>query len=169
MVRRRPGCCSWGDTPARGANGRGLGKPETFDFLGFTHIVGTTRRGAFQLHRQTSRKKRRAKLARLAEECRERRHLPVAEQHRWLCLVLNGTYRYYAVPTKLRGACELSAGGDRNLVPHAAETRVLAKLTEVANHRGRWTVEKLRAFERRFPLPRPHILHDWPTDRFARR
>jgi RNA-directed DNA polymerase len=137
----------------------GLGKPETFDFLGFTHIVGTTRRGGFQLHRRTSRKKRRAKLARLAEECRKRRDLPVAEQHRWLCLVLNGHYRYYAVPTNYPALASF----------RRAMTEIWYRTLQRRSCRGRWTVEKLRAFEQRFPLPSPRILHDWPTDRFAAR
>ena len=68
----------------------GLKKPETFDFLGFTHIAGTSRQGAFQLARRTSRKKRQAKLARVAEQCQRRRHDPVPEQHKWLGSVLRG-------------------------------------------------------------------------------
>jgi len=64
---------------------RGLGKPETFDFLGFTHVAGVDRRGCFQLQRHTSRKKRVAKLRRLSEEAARRRHWLVTEQHRWLC------------------------------------------------------------------------------------
>jgi len=65
---------------------RGLPKPETFDFLGFTHVAGISREGRFQLKRRSSRKKRRAKLARLKEECDRRRHFRVVEQHRWLSI-----------------------------------------------------------------------------------
>jgi len=78
---------------------RGLSKPATFDFLGFTHIAGLSREGKFQLQRRTSRKKRRAKLARLKDEVRQRRHTPVIEQYAWLSSVLTGHYRYYGVPT----------------------------------------------------------------------
>ena len=69
------------------------GSPETFEFLGFTHIAGANRLGKFQLKRRTSRKKRRAKLARVTEESERRRHQAVPEQHRWLCSVLVGHYR----------------------------------------------------------------------------
>src|SRR5204862_5381635 len=78
---------------------RGLGKPETFEFLGFTHIAGLGRDGKFQLKRRSSRKKRRAKLASLKDESERRRHDPVVEQHAWLSQVLIGHYRYYGVPT----------------------------------------------------------------------
>jgi len=73
---------------------RGSPRPETFEFLGFTHIAGVSRRGAFQLQRRTSRKKRNRKLAELRDEMRRRLHRPVAEQHAWLTSVLRGHYRY---------------------------------------------------------------------------
>lgn len=77
----------------------GRTRPETFDFLGFTHIAGVSRRGEFQLKRRTSRKKRNAKLTSLREEMRERRHEPVRAQRAWLSSVLEGHFRYYGVPT----------------------------------------------------------------------
>jgi RNA-directed DNA polymerase len=138
---------------------QGQGKPETFDFLGFTHIVGTTRRGEFQLYRRTSRKKRQAKLARLKEECRRRRHEPVVQQHRWLCSVLHGHYRYYAVPTNYRALASF----------RWAVAEIWHRSLQQRSQRGRWTADKWRAFEQRFRLPPPRILHPWPTARFARR
>jgi RNA-directed DNA polymerase len=137
----------------------GLGKPETFDFLGFTHIVGVTRRGKYQLHRRTSRNKRRAKLARLKEECQRRRHSPVEEQYRWLSLVLNGHYRYYAVPTNYHALASF----------RWAVLEIWYRSLQRRSQRSRWTVEQRRAFERRFPLPMPRILHEWPERRFSHR
>jgi RNA-directed DNA polymerase len=77
---------------------RGLGKPETFDFLGFTHICGKTRNGRFWLRRVTIKKRLRAKLKQVRAELRRRRHWPIPEQGRWLASVLRGHFNYFAVP-----------------------------------------------------------------------
>ena len=77
---------------------RGLGKPETFQFLGFTHICAKDRRGRFAVRRITDRKRLRAKLRAVKEELKRRRHLPIPEQGRWLRSVVQGHARYYAVP-----------------------------------------------------------------------
>jgi group II intron reverse transcriptase/maturase len=138
---------------------RGLANPETFDFLGFTHIAGTSREGNFQLKRRTSRKKRRAKLARLKEECDRRRHQAVTEQYRWLKSVLVGHYRYYAVPTNHRALAQFRRAV-RFMWHRALQRR---------SQRASWTLARLRAFETRFPLPLPRILHPWPDARFALR
>jgi RNA-directed DNA polymerase len=81
---------------------RGLGKPETFDFLGFTLISGKTRRGVFQLKRKTRRDRMRAKLKEIREELRRRRHHPIPEQGRWLQQVVRGFFNYHAVPTNAK-------------------------------------------------------------------
>lgn len=138
---------------------RGLGKPETFEFLGFTHIAGVCRRGKFQLHRRTSRKKRRAKLARLKEEIRWRKHRPVSEQHRWLTSVLSGHYRYYAVPTNYAALWQF----------RRAVTWHWHRALQRRSQHGRWTKARYAAFERVFSLPLPRILHPWPDRRFALR
>jgi hypothetical protein len=78
---------------------RGLPKPETFNFLGFTHICGQSRRGRFLLKRKTCRKRMRAKLKALKGELRLRMHAPIAVQGRWLAQVLRGYFGYFAVPT----------------------------------------------------------------------
>jgi RNA-directed DNA polymerase len=135
---------------------RGPEKPETFDFLGFTHIASTDRRGRFQLKRQTSRKKRRAKLARLKVEIQRRRHHRVAEQYAWLSLVLNGHYRYYGVPTNSRCLTQFR---------HAVEWMWHRSLQR-RSQRGRWTNVRWAAFRKRFPLPSPRIQHPWPSNRF---
>ena len=83
-------------------NDRGDGKPETFNFLGFTHICGKTRQGKFCVLRITMAKKVRAKLTALTLELRKRLHRPIAETGQWLHAVLTGHYRYYAVPRNIR-------------------------------------------------------------------
>ena len=135
----------------------GEGKPATFDFLGFTHIAGTNPQGGFQLRRRTSRKKRRAKQSHLADECRRRRHHRVVEQHRWLCSVLRGHYQYYAVPTNFRALSSF----------HRVVYMTWHKWLQRRSQRSAWSLERLRAFNERFPLPRPKILHPWPAERFA--
>lgn len=132
-------------------------KPATFDFLGFTHISGTTRAGRFQLKRRTSRKKRSAKLKALRQQLRRRRHDPPAQQWKWLVSVLMGHYRYYAVPTNYA-----SLQGFRRAV-RDAWYRALQRRSQ----RARWTVEQLLRFELHHPLPPPRILHPWPERRFA--
>ena len=78
---------------------RGLGKPETFNFLGFTFICGTTRRGQFQLNRKTRRDRMRAKLRTMKEEMRRRMHRSIPEQGSWLRQVVRGYFNDHAVPT----------------------------------------------------------------------
>jgi group II intron reverse transcriptase/maturase len=77
---------------------KGRGKPESFDFLGFTHICGKSRRGKFLLLRRTSRKRVRRKLGEVKAELRRRLHDPVPEVGRWLRSVIQGHINYYGVP-----------------------------------------------------------------------
>jgi group II intron reverse transcriptase/maturase len=77
---------------------RGLGKPETFNFLGFTHICGKTRKGGFTVLRQTMRQRWQAKLKALKLALRRRMHLPIPELGRYLRVVVLGHVRYYGVP-----------------------------------------------------------------------
>ena len=139
--------------------GRGLAKPETFDFLGFTHIAGKDRNGRFQLKRRSSRKKRRAKLAQLKEECARRRHEHVKEQHAWLRQVLTGQYRYYGVPTNYQTLAQFRRRV--RAIWHWSLSR--------RSQRGRWRRAYRDAFDERFPLPQPRIHHPWPEQRFALR
>ena len=98
---RRASSSSGGSPPSdRGA--RGVGKPETFDFLGFTHICATTKNGRFRLKRITISKRMRAKLKQVKTELRRRRHRPVPVQGRWLASVVRGHLAYYAVPGNSR-------------------------------------------------------------------
>lgn len=138
---------------------RGLSKPETFEFLGFTHLIGKSRSGKPMLWRRTSRKKRQAKLASLTEECWRRRHDPIGEQHAWLSQVLEGHYRYYGVPTNTYA---LNSFRERvQWVWH----RVLQRRSQ----RARWTAAQRDSFVARFPLPTPRTHHPWPRVRFGQR
>ena len=80
----------------------GLGKPETFDFLGFPHICGKKRDDRFLLLRHTMRKRLRATLLAIKEGLRLRRHWPLAVQGQWLHAVVRGYFAYHGVPTNLR-------------------------------------------------------------------
>jgi RNA-directed DNA polymerase len=130
----------------------GRTRPETFDFLGFTHIVALHSNGATLLVRRTSRKKRNAKLASLRRQMRERRHDPPREQHAWLSSVLRGHYGYYGVP--------------RNYAALASFYRHVRhhwhRWLQRRSQRARWTREKYAAFEARFALPAPRITHPPP-------
>ena len=88
----------FGRFAARNRDSRGLGKPETFDFLGFTHICGTTRNGWFKLKRVTIAKRMRTALVRIKDELKRRMHQPIPELGRWLASVVRGHMAYYAVP-----------------------------------------------------------------------
>jgi group II intron reverse transcriptase/maturase len=88
----------FGRNAARARKARGVGKPETFDFLGFTHYCGKTKNGRFWLKRKTISKRMRAKLAEVKDQCLRRRHQPIPEQGRWLASVVRGHLAYYAVP-----------------------------------------------------------------------
>lgn len=85
---------------------RGLGKPETFNFLGFTHICGKTRStGRFTVLRHTIRKRMQVKLQDVKTELRHRMHRPLREQGAWLRSVVRGHIRYYGVPTNGPALC----------------------------------------------------------------
>jgi RNA-directed DNA polymerase len=88
----------FGRHAARVRGARGDGKPETFDFLGFTHMCGKNNSGGFWLRRKTISKRMRAKLAEVKDQIKHRRHLPIPEQGKWLGSVVRGHLAYYAVP-----------------------------------------------------------------------
>jgi hypothetical protein len=88
----------FGKHAARRRKSRGLGKPETFDFLGFTHICGISKRGRFWVRRITIRKRMQARLREVNDQLKRRRHDPIPEQGKWLRQVMQGHLAYYAVP-----------------------------------------------------------------------
>ncbi|MCW2239471.1 group II intron reverse transcriptase/maturase [Azospirillum canadense] len=135
---------------------RGLGKPETFTFLGFTFICGKTRRGDFQIHRKTRRDRMQVKLTEIKEELRRRMHQPIPRQGQWLRQVTTGYYNYHAVPTNSRAleafryhVIDLWRRTLRRRSQKDAST--WARIAKIAND---W-------------LPKPRILHPWPQQRFA--
>jgi len=134
---------------------RGDRKPETFDFLGFTHICAKNRRGRFKLKRVTSKKKMRAKLASVKTEMRKRAHHPIPEQGRWLARVLTGHYRYYAVPDNSRSLRAF----------RFAVRRLWLRALRRRSQRHRLTWERMARLTDRW-LPQPRILHPWPDARF---
>jgi len=91
----------FGRFAARNRAARGDRRPETFRFLGFTHICATTRVGWFKLKRITDNKRLRAKLRAVKTELMRRRHLPIPDQGRWLASVVRGHCAYYAVPDNI--------------------------------------------------------------------
>ena len=134
----------------------GRRRPETFDFLGFTHLCGTSRKNTFWLLRRTSRKRRLAKLASVKEQIRKRMHDPPVEQWRWVEQVLVGHYRYYGVPGNYR-----TLETFREQVKYTWYRRL-----ERRSQHGRWNSAKLKAFDERYPLVRPRISHPKPDERF---
>lgn len=99
-------CIEFGRFAAERRERRGLGKPETFDFLGFTFICGKTRTGKFQIKRKTRRDRMRAKLKMMKEELWQRMHQPLPLQGNWLRKVVTGYFNYHAVPTNGRTLSE---------------------------------------------------------------
>jgi hypothetical protein len=89
----------FGRYAAERRNKRGEGKPETFHFLGFTHICGTSRKtGYFTVHRRTFGKRMAAKLKDIRAKLRERMHIAPATTAKWLVQVVRGYFQYHAIP-----------------------------------------------------------------------
>ena len=135
---------------------RGLGKPETFTFLGFTHICGRSRRGAFQLKRKSRRDRMRAKLRAIKAELRRRMHEPIPQQGQWLGQVVRGYFAYHAVPTNVA-----SLSAFRHHVEH-----LWRRTLQRRSQKDHTTWERLARLAADF-LPAPRILHPWPDARFA--
>ncbi|WP_420824093.1 group II intron reverse transcriptase/maturase, partial [Telmatospirillum siberiense] len=134
----------------------GLGKPETFNFLGFTFICGKSRQGKFLIKRKSRRDRMQAKLKEVKEELRKRRHQPIPEQGRWLKQVVTGFFNYHAVPTNSQ-----TLKAFRNHVVDLWR-RTLRRRSQ--KDRTAWMrIVKLADDW----LPKPRILHPWPNQRFA--
>ncbi|BDB15978.1 group II intron reverse transcriptase/maturase [Acidithiobacillus ferrooxidans] len=135
---------------------RGLGKPETFTFLGFIFICGRSRRGAFLLHRKTRVDRMRARLQEIKRTLRKRMHATIPQQGKWLKSVVTGYSAYHAVPTNIRALrrfrYHVMCLWLRTLRRRSQKDKMTwARLSEIA---GDW-------------LPTPRILHPWPSERFA--
>ncbi len=135
---------------------RGLGKPETIDFLGFTLVCSKSRRGRFLLKRCSRSDRMKAKLKDVSNELRHRMHQSIPEQGKWLKQVVTGFFAYHAVPTN-------SAA----LVTFRDE--IMARWRWVLHRRSQksaltWAQMKKLADDW---LPKPRILHPWPNQRFV--
>jgi RNA-directed DNA polymerase len=135
---------------------RGLGNPETFNFLGFTFLCGKSRRGNFLVKRKTRRDRMTAKLQEVKGELRRRMHQPIPEQGRWLRQAVTGFFAYHAVPTNFRalGAFRLHV------------TRLWRRVLRRRSQKDGFTWKRIEKLAADF-LPTPRILHPWPSERFA--
>ena len=134
---------------------RGEGKPETFDFLGFTHISGKDRNGNFALKRKTISKRMRTKLEEIKQQLRERMHERVALTGKWLRSVVQGYFNYHAVPGNTESLCIF-------------RYRVTRLWRQVLRRRGQkhhlnWA--RMVSLVNRW-LPQPRVLHPYPRVRF---
>lgn len=135
---------------------RGLGKPQTFDFLGFTHICGRSWRGKFMLLRFTRRDRMRARLQAIKVELRRRMHVPIPDQGAWLQQVVRGYYAYHAVPTNF---ARLSAFRHHVI-------RLWQRVLSRRSQKSRVLWDRMYRLAADW-LPLPRILHPWPLVRFA--
>lgn len=134
---------------------RGQRKPETFNFLGFTHICGRNRKGRFLLTRETRRDRMQLTLRRLKEALRARMHYPIAKQGRWLQRVVTGYFNYHAVPTNW-------------FRMHAFRHHVTWLWWRTLRRRSQrdcTTWRKMHRLAARW-IPHAHVRHLWPEQRF---
>jgi group II intron reverse transcriptase/maturase len=146
----------FGRHAADGRARRGLNKPETFRFLGFTFICGRSRRGNFLLQRKTRGDRMRAKLQVIKEELRRRMHDPIPEQGIWLAQIVRGYFAYHAVPTNYA-----ALGAFRYQVVRLW-LRTLRRRSQNAGLVWERMVKIADGW-----LPQPRVLHPWPNQRFA--
>jgi group II intron reverse transcriptase/maturase len=133
---------------------RGEGKPETFDFLGFTHVCDRTKRGKFIVLRRTIRKRMQAKLNEIQKELRRRLHHSIPTVGQWLRSVVQGYFRYYAVPRNQR-------------LLHAFKYQVYRlwfRALRRRSQRHRITGRRMNRLAKRW-LPPVKILHAYPEQR----
>ena len=133
----------------------GLGKPATFNFLGFTHICGKRKAGGFLLTRRTMRTRMQTKLHAVKTELQRRRHQPIPMQGQWLGSVVRGYFAYHAVPTNIRAIDSF-----RKLV-----TRHWFHSLRRRSQRTRMNWARMDRLSERW-LPRARVLHPWPVQRF---
>lgn len=133
---------------------RGDGKPETFDFLGFTHICSKSRMGKFTVLRKTSAKKMRNKLAELKKTMRKRMHWSIPELGKWLKSVIIGHCRYYGVPWN-----------GKSLSHFRSEiVRMWCRALRRRSQKHRITWERMYRLAKKW-LPNPFICHPYPLER----
>ena len=135
---------------------RGQGRPETFDFLGFTHYCAKSREGRFQLGRKPIAKRMSRTLKRIREVLRRRMHDDVKATAKWLGKVVDGWLNYYAVPTSFRYL--------RRFILRLKHLwlRLLRRRSQ-RDRIGRARVDQLTVHH----WPKLAIRHPWPSQRFA--
>jgi group II intron reverse transcriptase/maturase len=132
-------------------------KPETFTFLGFTHICGKRKRdGKFEILRQTIKKRMRAKISEIKDELKKRMHDPIQELGQWLRAVVMGHYRYFGVPGNYDDMNDFRNAISENWI-HVLRRR---------GQKGLIKWEKMRKLID-YWLPRPQICHKYPNERFG--
>jgi RNA-directed DNA polymerase len=140
---------------------RGEDRPETFDFLGFTHKCAKTRKhGWFAIHRHSMGKRMRATFQAIKAELRKRMHRPLGETARWLRSVVQGWLNYHAVPSNSHRI--------RRFVDEVTRLWLAVLRNRSQRGRHRWTWSRMQRLARRH-LPRPRIVHPYPEQRFHAR
>jgi len=134
----------------------GKGKPETFDFLGFTHICSQSRKGKYIVLRQTVRKRMRAKLQEVKTELRSRLHDGVPNVGKWLASVVRGHCHYYGVPRNRYALCTF----------RYQVIRLWYRTLRRRSHKTRLTWERMNRLARKW-LPNPRIIHPYPEQRLC--
>ena len=135
---------------------RGLSKPDSFKFLGFTFICGKSLRGNFLLKRRSRRDRMMAKIKEVAGELRRRMHQSIPEQGTWLKQVITGYFAYHAVPTNWA-----ALGAFRDEIIKRWQWTLQRR-----SQKGSRTWEQMKKLADDW-LPKPRILHPWPNQRFA--
>ena len=135
---------------------RGLSKPDSFKFLGFTFICGKSLRGNFLLKRRSRRDRMKAKIKEVAGELRRRMHQSIPEQGTWLKQVITGYFAYHAVPTNWA-----ALGAFRDEIIKRWQWTLQRR-----SQKGSRTWEQMKKLADDW-LPKPRILHPWPNQRFA--
>jgi hypothetical protein len=124
-------------------------KPGVFDFLGFTHYWGKTRKGGWIVKRKTMRSRLARAIKTIGQWCRENRHEPIKEQQKILSMKLRGHYQYYGITGNAK-----ALGAFRH-----ATVRVWHKWLERRSQRGKINWTKFAAIRIRFPLPKVEVPH----------
>ncbi len=147
---------AFGRFAARDRQRRGLGKPDTFTFLGFTFICGKSRQGRFQVRRKSRGDRMKATLKAVKDGLRRRMHQPIPLQGRWLKQVVTGYFNYHAVPTNSGALAAFRA--------HIVDLwrRTLRRRSQ----KDASTWKRIARIADDW-LPKPRILHPWPHQRFV--
>jgi group II intron reverse transcriptase/maturase len=135
---------------------RGMGRPESFDFLGFTHLCGQTRKGRFTVHRRSRADRQRALLQKIKHWLKCNACIPISHQGRWLRSVVRGYFQYHAIPGN-----HVALEGFRREV-NRYWLRALRRRSQ--KHALPWP--RMQRYVNRW-IPRVRILHPYPSERFA--